>query len=394
MVRMHPVGGTVTISASGTGSETELNFELVFKALAEGDSVISVAGSTAYLYSDETLNLQPGNATVRIGSGDGSASSNNEERQVGAENIEVAGTMYGIYENFTEALIPEGFVKTTFTFNGEEHNGIVQESSGKTMVYLIAGSNDPVMGLYDEADNKIIIAEQVSQGENFYLFILGESDGSTLPEQFQSTTIEINGTNFPAWQNMQSQDYFLLYALSSAGQEGYYQYDSVEGTYQRYTVEETEAPKEEEPEEGVLGKVKGLVDQYLLVIAAAIAAGFLLLFIILIVLSVKLHLRNRELDEFYDEYDENTNDREEDFDDEYDEDGEYDEDDEYDDEYDEYDDDEYDEYDDDEYDDDEYDDEYDEDDDEEFDEKPVRRGRKTGGSEKKERGYDVDFIDL
>ena len=35
--------------------------------------------------------------------------------------------MYGIYENFTDALIPAGFSKTTISYNGAEHNAIKQD---------------------------------------------------------------------------------------------------------------------------------------------------------------------------------------------------------------------------------------------------------------------------
>lgn len=390
--------GTVTLSASGTGAETELRFELVFKALAEGETSLSATSATAYLYSDETLNLQLGTSTVKIEPGDGTAvSSGSEERKVGEANIEIAGTMYGIYENFTDALIPEGFSKTTITYNGEEHNAIRQDASGKTIVFLITGTNDPVLAVYGE-DGQFVVTEQISQGEDFYLFVLGEGDGSKLPENFQETTIEINGTSFPAWQNMESQDYFLMYALSSSGQESYYQYDSVEGTYQRYTLDVAEKTEEEKPDNSLLGKVKTQVDNYFPIVLAGAAAVFLLLIIILIVLGVKLRQRNAELNEFYDEYDDEEeqsqrtgrtksrkqfvgyeeDDEEDDYDDDFLEEDEYEdefedgfsEDDEYEDEFDEdfSEDDDYDDFL-------EEDDEYDDDD-------------------RKEQGYDIDFIDL
>lgn len=373
--------GTVELSASGTGTETELAFELTFKALAEGSTNIQVTDSTAYLFSDETLNLTPGTGAVTIEAGDGttaagtnSGTGNSGERQVSEANVEAFGTMYGIYENFTEALIPEGFSKTTITYNGGEHSAIVQDASGVVMVYLIAGENDPVMAVFDEAKNSFVIAQQIGFGDDFFVFVLSEGDGSTLPEQFQDTIIEINGTNFPAWQNMNAKEYYLVYALSSAGTKGYYEYDSTEGTYQRYVFESAEKEEKENEDNPVLAKVKELVDRYFLIVAAAVAAFLLILFIVIIVLTVKLGRRNAELDSFYDDYDDEDGEADEEFpdDDEYD--SEYDDD--YDDEYDdEYDDDEYDdEYDDDEYDEDEYDDDDEEDD--------------------RKQKYDVDFIDL
>ncbi len=392
--------GTVELFASGTGTETELVFELTFKALAEGDTTIQATSSEAYLFSDETLNLTNGTSAVKIEAGDGNAegtgtSGNSGEREVSEANIEVKGSMYGIYENFTDALIPAGFSKTTISYNGAEHNAIKQDSSGTVMVFLVTGSNDPVMALYEEADSSFVIAEPVTLSEEASIFILGESDETKLPEQFQDTIMEINGTEFPAWQNVKLKDYFLVFALSSDGTEGYYQYDSVEGTYQRYVIQEAEKKEETTAAKGMIGKIQGIVDQYFLIVAAVVLAVVLILLIVLIVLAVKLRSRNAELDELYDEYDEEDED-------DYGEDEEsikrnrkrfagFEEDEEgyddldeefiendavYEDDY--YEDDDYDEYDDayDEYDD---EDEY-----EDYDDDREKKGDK----------YDVDFIDL
>ena len=75
--------GTVTLSASGTGTETEHLFELKFKGLAEGTAAIRVTESTAYLFSDETLNLTTGEAAVTIEPGDGTEGTEGTETPAG-----------------------------------------------------------------------------------------------------------------------------------------------------------------------------------------------------------------------------------------------------------------------------------------------------------------------
>ena len=42
--------GVVSLNASGTGTETTLNYTIVFKCLSEGNTVLQSAGSTAYLF--------------------------------------------------------------------------------------------------------------------------------------------------------------------------------------------------------------------------------------------------------------------------------------------------------------------------------------------------------
>lgn len=393
--------GTVTLAASGTGTETELAFELKFKGLTEGTTAIQVTESTAYLFSDETLNLTAGEAAVTIEPGDGTAATSEPtERVLGQESIDIGGMYYNIYENFTDALIPAGFTRSTVQYAGAEHSAVRQDTSGKVFLFMISGESDPIMVLYNENDSTFVQAERVDVSENFYLFILSSGDGSSLPEEFQETSLSLHNLTFPAWQNMDSMDFYLVYALSSAGVEGFYQYDSVDGTYQRYVARtDTVVEPEEEEDDSALGKVEKIITDNLLILAAAVAVIVVILFIIIIVLSVKLGRRNAELEDMYvgdeDEnkpnvkkksrqqfvgYDDDGDEEEDDYlEDDFD-DSDYDDDfsdsdDQYDDGFD----------DDDEY----YDDDYEEDD----DIKEYTPGKKdTSG--KKDSYEDIDFIDV
>ena len=443
--------GKLSLSARGTGTETSFTFEMVFKTLKESTSTIEITDSVAYLYNDESLYFPLDSITVTVDNNLGQTSNGRETMRTSEANIDIRGTLYGIYENFTAALIPDGFSETTVQYDGAEHNAIVQDVSGKKFVFLVTGSEDPIMAMYDEISLQFIVAAPVSMAEDSYILILDKEGDTELPAEFAETTLNLNGTIFPAWQNMSSTDYYLVYALSYMGTEGYYQYDSVEQSYQRYNVPEKEDTQEGEKEETILDKVKGIIDQYLLYIAGVIAAIILILIIVIIVLSVKLGNRNAEIDDLYDELDgkarsrkketthQNLNGYDDDDYDDYDDDDfddeEYDEyedddynDDEYDSEYadeydadgyddeyedDGYDDDEYDseyedEYEDDEYDseyddeyDSEYEDEYEDDEyeaeyDDEYEEDTYGSGKKKGSGRSSGKGgdYNINFIDL
>lgn len=292
--------GTVTLAAGGTGTETELVFELLFRGLAEGTTPIQVTESTAYLFSDEALNLTAGESTVTVGAGDGTASTDPSERVLGTESIEIGGAYYSIYENFTDALIPAGFSRSTVQYAGAEHSAIRQDASGKTILFMITGEEDPIMVLYNENDSTFMRAERVDVSESFYIFVLSSGDGSTLPEEFYETSLSLHGVNFPAWQNMDAMDFYLVYALSSGGVEGFYQYDLVDSTYQRYVVPaKTTAEPEEEEDDSTLGKVQKIITDNLLILAAAVAVIVVILFIIILILSIKLGRRNAELEDMY-----------------------------------------------------------------------------------------------
>ncbi len=295
--------GTLTLTRSGTGAETEMVFEMLFRGLAEGTAAIRVTDSTAYLFSDETLNLTAGESAVTIGPDDGTggtaASGESAERVLGQESIEIGGAYYNIYENFSDALIPAGFSRSTVQYAGVEHSAIRQDSSGKVMLFMITGEEDPITVLYNESDSTFIRAERVDVSETFYIFVLSSADGSGLPEAFYETSLALHGVNFPAWQNMEANDFYLIYALSSGGVEGFYQYDQVDATYQRYVAPvKTEEPEEEE-DTSTLGKVQKIITDNLLILAAAVGVIVLILFIIILVLSIKLGRRNEELENLY-----------------------------------------------------------------------------------------------
>lgn len=412
--------GTVKLEATGDGTVSELEYTMVFKALKEGATKLEVSDYTSYLYSDETLNLTTGDSTVTVEAGDGTSSESSAGTTAvatGTGSVEIDGVTYTIYNDFSDALVPDGCSRTTMEYNGETVNAILQETSGKYFVYLVEGDKDPVMALYNEKDNSFAITEMVSITDSSYIFLLGTNDGKGLPSQFKKTKLTVGTLTFPVWQNSESEDFYLMYAMNESGEESFYQYDTKDETYQRYPVTDVKE-KSTSSSTTLIDKVKNFLQDQVLIVVAAAWAVILILIIIIIVVGVKLRRRNEELDEFYDEHESIGNSKgsravvekksrkqfkgyqDEDLDEyeEYEDDDEYGEDDydTYEDDSDEYEDD-FEEYDDDEYEDDDYDDEYDEyedyDDDEEDDVPEYQPKRRSSAREEKD-SYDVDFIDL
>lgn len=132
--------------------------------------------------------------------------------------------------------------------------------------------------------------------------LLEEISHITLPQRYMATTITVNGVEFPAWQDTEKTNLCILYAINSNGETALYQFDSAEGTYQRFEVPET---KQEEPEQqagSFLATIGALLEGNMNYVVIGAGAGFILFVIIIIVLSIKLYNRNAELDELYEEY--------------------------------------------------------------------------------------------
>lgn len=400
--------GTLTLSYKGDGTATEAAFSMEFTALKEGNATIQVGSNTAYLYSDETLNLDLGTSTVTI---QGGTPVTDEKSTGGGSNgtqqVEVNGKTYTVNEKFSEAVVPNGFTATEIQLDGKMTKAMVQEASGKYLFYLEDEAGDSDYFLFSMDNGSFSQTEVVDVNGETSIYLMEHEDKEGLPEEYQETTIDIGGKVFSAWQNTSNQDYYLVYALSSNGTEGYYQYDTMEGTYQRYEVPMVQ--KEEKSDNALLDKMLSFLEAHLVVVMCAVWGAFLLLLIFIIVLGVKLSHRNQELDELYDEYDidgaesvskgkkvsgkktADFDDENEDFDEEYEDDFEDDgfEDDddfsEYDDEYE----DDYDEYEDEDYNDD-FDDDIEDDDFEEvYDRKPTRKGKQN-----KDDDFSMNFIDI
>lgn len=373
----------IKIAQYGTGTETEFTFELQFRIIEEGKTVLSLVDSTAYLYSDETLSLQATGGAI------------SSEKMVVGEPVDIGGTTYYFYEDFTEALILDGFSKSTLDYNGYTHNVIVQDLTGITAAYFVKEDNNPTLMIYDDSSASFIPAKFVSVSNDYYLILMEKGDGSRLSSDFAETTLEIDGTIFTTWQNMKETDYFLVYALSSEGFEGFYQYDSKEDTYQRYiSVGSGEEKKENPTDDGIFGKLKELVDTYFIYVFAGIFALILIFIIIIMIMSSIIGKRNVEIEDLYEELEGSTdthnksvvNDFDEDFDDDFDYEDDFDDLDDFDDE---------DFEDEDEYDD--FEDDYDEELDYEEEPKVVQKKKsivKRKKVSKDTEDYSVDFIDL
>ena len=293
--------GQIELTGTGDGSSTELNWTLQFRALAEGTGKVEVLTATGTASNGTSIQVTKGSSTVTIVPGDGTQTAAADTTAVGSgAAVDVNGTQYTVNNDFSDALIPQGFERTQIEFEGQTCNAAIQASSGKYVIYLTGQSGESTFFLYDPDDGSISPFEQINISASRYIILLDDDVSSNLPTGYQKTSIEVEGNEFPAWQKEGDVDYYVVYALNSDGKKGFYQYDVVDETYQRTAPE---AQEEETAESSSrVGKVLDKVEKYLDIIAIVIGVLFLLLIIILIVKSVQLRHRDDELDELYDKY--------------------------------------------------------------------------------------------
>ena len=300
-------GGDGTVTISGTGSGTSMEFILTFQALAEGTAKIEVSSASGKDASGSNLTITNGSSSVTIGPGDPSLIADTSGTAVSGSGtqVEVDGVQYVIAGGFTDAVIPEGFTRGTLQFEGADCEVVTQEASGTSAFYLTpAAGGDADFFLYNADNGTFSPFEEVEIAQGRYLVMLRDDGSVKLPDAYQETTLTLNGKEFPAWQNTENAEYYVVYGLNSDGEKALYQYDTVDQTYQRYVANEasSDSDSKKSSPSGLWGKILGAIEDFLDIAVILTAVFVLILLVILIVVATKLRHRNLELDDLYDEY--------------------------------------------------------------------------------------------
>ena len=297
--------GQIELTGQGSGSTSEMNWTMQFQAIAEGTASIQISSVNGTASDGTSLQVTRGNSTVTIGPGDASLITSGTDTPGTATasgvNVEVNGQQYTISSEFSDVLVPEGFTKTELSYEGQTCQAAVQESSGMYALYLVSAGGQEEFFLYNPEDGVFSPFEQISVAQDRFIILLQDDKSENLPSIFQKTTLTVNGKDFPAWQNVDEADYYVVYALNSDGKKSFYQYETTDGTYQRFVVTD-DAGKDEESPTSFLGKLVDLLRKNLDKFLIGIWAVFLIMLVLLIVVSVKLRHRNDELDELDEKY--------------------------------------------------------------------------------------------
>ena len=303
--------GRITISWTGTGTTAEFN--LKFQALKEGTAKVEVANAAGTATDGTTLDITQGSSVITIGAGDPSLIQDDTESQdtettvaTDGKTVKVNGKKYIVSSDFSEELIPEGFQKGEMSFEGSNYTVITQESSGINAMYLTEkSSGDSDFFLYNSDDGSFSPFEEVEIAKDRYIIPLMDDGKVSLPSQYQKTTLTLNGKEFDTWQDTKEAEYYVVYALNSDGEKTTYRYDTTDGTYQKFTPSSTgrtTSDSKSDNGKGLWGKILDFIENFLDIVVIFAIVLILVLLIVFIVTAVKLHYRDLELDDLYDEY--------------------------------------------------------------------------------------------
>ncbi len=180
--------------------------------------------------------------------------SETEEETAATSGIVINDVAYIISEDFTEDEIPEDFSATTVSYQGVDYKGISFDKGNLVMLYLVpeSGEGQGAFYVYDQNRGIFYPFVKIVYGDRYLIALQAPLD-VTIPSNYTQAdfTIDEVGT-VAAYQQLAEDEsaipeFYVFYAMNSDGAEGWYQYDSVEQTFQRLngTLEEDDTQSDD-----------------------------------------------------------------------------------------------------------------------------------------------------
>lgn len=239
---------------------------ITFSDLEASMSFSVLSGGTASVWVEAILNgdgAEVPTASVDIyvdGEDTAANASSTPESDTGVE----AGTiMYTdgtkvISTVFASEYMPALFHKSTTQYEGQDVEVAVfdMDDSIKLLYVTDTAGQNGSFNIYDAETNSLSDFRMIQGIENRFIIILPTTDDTPAPDRFTRVTLQWNNQTIGAYMfsgdsddedededeggsvidnaGVSSDKFFLLYAVSSEGNKGWYMYDQEEGTYLRY----------------------------------------------------------------------------------------------------------------------------------------------------------------
>lgn len=301
--------GTITYSGTVEGKDL-LEFNMTFEALIQGETRMKQVSATVTSDSGQTLDMEEGYADISIEAGsdtdknNGSASANTSVQSSG-KTIMVGNTEYTVASSFSASALPSGFEETDITYDGETVKGAKQKKGDLQLLYLVDSSKQGAFYIYDADKNTCSPMQMINLSENSSIILLDNVDDIELPARYKKVELEISDDHsVPAWHDSQNDRFYLLYTVNLDGEKALYKYDSKDQTYQYYGKASSAASSTADVSNSTFEKITTFAQDHIDYILIGAAFVFLIFLILILILAVKLHRRNLELDDVYDELDE------------------------------------------------------------------------------------------
>lgn len=277
-----------------------------------------------------------------------SESESETQQPVIQEALQWNGQQLQSIKKLPENVAPIDFVTNTMMINSVETPCFTFANGDLNVLYLINEEGGEGLYVFDEVQQLVYPFVRFEAENSYVMVLIPDQANVPAPEHYVPCTLSIeekgvinayqfvqpmDETESTSWLGVETfyaaeptaTDFYLIYCMNHTGEKGWYVYDSVEGTFQRYLgsvhnpIVDSDSPSEE-----VLGNTNDYekiaaeleVAKKMQLIIGGIAAFVILVLLIIIVVMV---IRNRSDEEYEDEEYEDEEYEDFDEDDDYDE---------------------------------------------------------------------------
>lgn len=222
--------------------------------------------------------------------------------------VTVDGVIYQVAKSLEGITLPEGFEAAAYTYQETEIS--VAKGLGKPLTLFWLTDENGENGsfyIYDETTSVFYRYRDITSGQKIYTLVTLPGE-EIVPAGYVESTVSIGEETVTAWVSEEQNEIVLLYAMNWDGQTGFYRYDTVEQTLQRYVREGTvvvEQPEDTSDEEKDLLLAQNQELQQSLVqadelmhksklVILALMAGVAVLLVLIICVLIFTNLRKKK----------------------------------------------------------------------------------------------------
>ena len=138
---------------------------------------------------------------------------------------------YTVFKKESNVKPPKGFVKTNVVIDKQDVVAYSNEYINYILVLLVDEEGNSDFYIYNSKNSTYIKYTEVKSNDLRLVFI----KANKVPTSYRKTKIKINNEEIEAYYIKGNNDFKLVYAINmNNGEEGFYQYDIKEKTFQRY----------------------------------------------------------------------------------------------------------------------------------------------------------------
>ena len=248
---------------------------------------VTAPNGTSKVY---TLNITKKEAPIEQTS---SVDSTSSEITQQVDDIVIDGKVYNVKNAPAGITVPVGYETGSVQYNSNTYTAYKSASSDTTLFYLFSEEDQTgSLFIYESSTGSFEPLSFINSVVGSYIIMQPSSD-TQIPEGFHETTRVISGNDTVVYATSSDAEYCLFYAKGPSGVTGFYVYDTVENTVQRYFGNLGTVSTEETEDENLVSMILNN-PSYRMIAVAGLCSVLLVLLGLIVILIIKLHREKLE----------------------------------------------------------------------------------------------------